>query len=97
MFFPVQSSDLKDSPSATSIAARHDGWQTELAGLANAADDDALWNWLHQLDDASRMALLAHCVSYGVNALQGLCHINSVGPLRTVCSGDQAAMATEFH
>lgn len=70
VFFPVQSSDLKDSPSATSIAARHDGWQTELAGLANAADDDALWNWLHQLDDASRMALLAHCVCYGVNALQ---------------------------
>jgi hypothetical protein len=25
------------------------------------------------------------------------CHINSVGPLSTVCSGDQAAMATEFH
>jgi transposase-like protein len=28
---------------------------------------------------------------------QGRCHINSVGPLSTVCSGDQAAMATEFH
>jgi hypothetical protein len=27
----------------------------------------------------------------------GRCHINSVVPLRTVCSGDQAAMATEFH
>ncbi|MFM9973753.1 MAG: hypothetical protein ACKVON_04165, partial [Beijerinckiaceae bacterium] len=32
--------------------------------------DDALWNWLHQLDDASRLSLLAHCISHGVNALQ---------------------------
>ena len=28
---------------------------------------------------------------------QRRCHINSVGALSTVCSGDQAAMATEFH
>ena len=28
-----------------------------------------MWGWLAALDDASRMALLAHCVSYGVNAL----------------------------
>src|SRR3546814_12942061 len=32
-------------------------------------DDEALWDWLASLDDASRMALLAHCVSFGVNAL----------------------------
>jgi ParB family chromosome partitioning protein len=32
-------------------------------------DDDALWDWLATLDDASRSTLLAHCVSYGVNAL----------------------------
>ena len=29
----------------------------------------ALWVWLEGLDDASRAALLAHCISFGVNAL----------------------------
>ncbi|MCA6262837.1 hypothetical protein [Phenylobacterium sp.] len=33
------------------------------------ADDAALWDWLDALDDASRLELLAHCVSFGVNAL----------------------------
>ena len=70
VYFQVQSSNLKDSPSATSIAARQEGWRTELAALAEDNNDDALWNWLHQLDSGSRLALLAHCISYGVNALQ---------------------------
>jgi hypothetical protein len=33
----------------------------------------------------------------GTSFFIGRCHMNSVGPLSTVCSGDQAAMATEFH
>jgi ParB family chromosome partitioning protein len=69
VFFPAQAPDLKDSPSASSIAVRHDGWRIEMAPLVEDKDPDALWNWLHQLDGASRLALLAHCVSYGVNAL----------------------------
>jgi ParB family chromosome partitioning protein len=64
VFFSVQAADLKDSPSAKAIAARQDDWKTDLP-----ADEDALWDWLVGLDDASRSALLAHCVSYGVNAL----------------------------
>lgn len=64
VFFPVQADQLKDSPSAKSVTERHEAWKAELP-----ADDDALWEWLAALDDASRMALLAHCVSYGVNAL----------------------------
>jgi len=64
IFFPVQAADLKDSPSAKAIAARQDDWKADLP-----SDEDALWDWLHGLDDASRSALLAHCVSYGVNAL----------------------------
>ncbi len=32
-------------------------------------DDERLWDWIAALDDASRLALLAHCVSYGINAL----------------------------
>ncbi|MGL4975225.1 MAG: hypothetical protein ACRC56_08010, partial [Bosea sp. (in: a-proteobacteria)] len=70
VFFQVQAPDLKDSPSASSIAVRQDGWRIEMAPLVEDSDPDALWHWLHQLDGASRLALLAHCVSYGVNALQ---------------------------
>jgi ParB family chromosome partitioning protein len=64
VFFPVQAADLKDSPSAKAIAARQDDWKADLP-----TDEDALWDWLVSLDDASRSALLGHCVSYGVNAL----------------------------
>jgi ParB family chromosome partitioning protein len=64
VFFPAQSADLKDSPSAKSVYERQEAWKTD-----TPQDDLALWDWLDALDDASRMALLAHCVSYGVNAL----------------------------
>ena len=64
VFFPVQDEALKDSPSARAVHERHEGWAGDIHG-----DDDALWDWLAALDNTSRMALLAHCVSYGVNAL----------------------------
>ncbi|MCP1931060.1 ParB/RepB/Spo0J family partition protein [Bradyrhizobium elkanii] len=64
VFFPVQDEALKDSPSARAVHERHEAWAGDIP-----ADDDALWDWLMALDDKSRMALLAHCVSYGVNAL----------------------------
>jgi ParB family chromosome partitioning protein len=64
VWFPAQNEDLKDSPSAKAVAERQDQWGDHLP-----ADEEALWNWLDGLDKASRMALLAHCVSYGVNAL----------------------------
>ncbi|KFC64492.1 ParB domain-containing protein nuclease [Devosia sp. LC5] len=63
-FFSAQGTDLKDSPSAKGIETRYEGWKADLP-----TDDDALWDWIAALDDASRMALLAHCVAYGVNAL----------------------------
>ncbi|MCW8060827.1 ParB/RepB/Spo0J family partition protein [Agrobacterium tumefaciens] len=59
-----QGIDLKTSPYAKAVDERHAGWKADLP-----ADDDALWDWLDALDEASRMALLAHCVSYGINAL----------------------------
>lgn len=62
--FPMQSADLKDSPSAKAIHARNEAWREDLPD-----DDNAVWDWIAQLDDASRMALFAHCVSYGVNAV----------------------------
>jgi ParB family chromosome partitioning protein len=64
VFFPAQDDALKDSPSARAVQDRHAAWAGDIP-----KEDDALWDWLAGLDDASRMALLAHCVSYGVNAL----------------------------
>lgn len=61
---PVQAPTLKESAPATSIAARHEAWRADIP-----ADEAALWDWLGTLDDASRLALLAHCISFGVNAL----------------------------
>ena len=64
IFFPVQDEGLNDSPSARAVQERNEAWAGDIP-----AEDQALWDWLAGLDDTSRMALLAHCVSYGVNAL----------------------------
>jgi ParB family chromosome partitioning protein len=64
VFFPVQAPDLKDSSSAKAVAERHEAWKADLP-----KDETQLWDWLAALDEASRGALLAHCVSFGVNAL----------------------------
>ncbi|WP_276947310.1 ParB/RepB/Spo0J family partition protein [Haematobacter massiliensis] len=61
---PAQAEDLRDSTSARAIQERHERWGDHIP-----ADDAALWDWLADLDDGSRMDLLAHCVSFGVNAL----------------------------
>src|SRR5579871_2457665 len=64
VFFSIQSADLKDSPPAKAVAERHEAWKADLPKR-----EAALWDWLSVLDDTSRAALLAHCVSFGVNAL----------------------------
>jgi ParB family chromosome partitioning protein len=64
VFFSIQPADLKDSLSAKAVAERHESWRADMP-----KDEAALWDWLAALDDASRTALLAHCVSFGVNAL----------------------------
>jgi ParB family chromosome partitioning protein len=64
IYFPAQDEGMADSPPARAVQERHDAWAADIP-----KDDDALWDWLAGLDDASRMALLAHCISYGVNAL----------------------------
>jgi len=61
---PGQTPDLKESASAKSIADRHAAWKADMP-----ADEQALWDWLAALDDASRLSLLAHCACFGVNAL----------------------------
>lgn len=62
--FPAQSEDLGESVSAKFIQDRHERWGDHIP-----AEDAALWDWLADQDDDTRMELLAHCVSFGVNAL----------------------------
>jgi ParB family chromosome partitioning protein len=64
VYFPIQPSDLDDSPPARAVADRHRAWQSDLP-----KDEAGLWQWLAALDEPSRAALLAHCLSFGVNAL----------------------------
>ena len=64
VFFPFQDETLKDSAAARTRHERDESWANDIPD-----DDDALWQWLAGLDDDRRMALLAHCVSDGVNAL----------------------------
>ncbi|CAA0103152.1 Nucleoid occlusion protein [Starkeya nomas] len=64
VFFSAQSEDLKASIPAREVTERHERWGDHVP-----ADDQALWDWLTHLDDGTRLDLLAHCVSFGVNAL----------------------------
>ncbi|WP_042062807.1 ABC transporter C-terminal domain-containing protein, partial [Acidomonas methanolica] len=67
----VHSPDMPGSVPAHELRQRNEGWKHDLPD-----DEDALWQWLDGLDDTSRLALLAHCLSFGVNAL----HESSHGP-----------------
>ena len=55
---------LGDTPWAKEIDQRHEAWGQDLP--QNPRD---LWDFLVALDDASRMALFAHCVSLSLNAV----------------------------
>ncbi|MBB2198798.1 ParB/RepB/Spo0J family partition protein [Gluconacetobacter sp. 1c LMG 22058] len=68
---PVHSPDMPGSLPAHALRQRNEGWKHDLP-----EDEDALWQWLDGLDNTSRLALLAHCLSFGVNAL----HESSHGP-----------------
>ena len=65
VYFTAQDVDLKDSSDARAVADRQGAWKADIP----FGDDEALWTWLDTLDEASRLALLAHCVSFGINAL----------------------------
>lgn len=60
---PVHAPDMPGSIPAHALRQRNEGWKHDLP-----QDDEALWQWLDRLDDTSRMALLAHCLSFGLNA-----------------------------
>ena len=94
VFFPVQAADLKESLSSRAVAERHEAWETDLP-----KDATGLWDWLSALDADRRSMLLAHCVSFGVNALheKGDRHggpgISSEGVQRRIQQADRLARA----
>ncbi|ASV86147.1 hypothetical protein CES85_2364 [Ochrobactrum quorumnocens] len=96
-YLSSQGSDLADSPSVKAIGERFDAWKADLP-----SDEAALWDWIAALDEASRMALLAHCVSYGVNALyerpnpHSASGISQHGLDRRLAGADRIARATGF-
>ncbi|MBL7405582.1 DNA-binding protein, partial [Escherichia coli] len=95
--FAAQAEDLRDSACAHAVAERHASWEVELP-----AASDALWDWLAALDDASRLALLAHCVSFGINALHekpnpyGGMGVSEHGLRVRLAQADRLARATDL-
>jgi ParB family chromosome partitioning protein len=65
VYMLAQSPELKDSVVAKSVDARHAAWEEDLP----LGDDAALWDYLSALDQGNRLALLAHCLSFGINAM----------------------------
>jgi len=96
-YFAAQGSDLGDTPSAKAIDERFNAWKADMP-----TDEGALWDWLAALDEASRMALLAHCVSYAVNALYERPNphsgsgVSQFGLDRRLSGADRIARATGF-
>jgi ParB family transcriptional regulator, chromosome partitioning protein len=63
--FSVQAPGLADSVSGQAIEARHQNWAAQLPER-----EDELWDTLTGFDADRRAALLAHCASLSVNAVQ---------------------------
>jgi ParB family chromosome partitioning protein len=59
-----QVQDLGETSWAKEIAERHEAWDRDLPDEAQG-----LWDFLLGLDEASRKALFAHCVSLSLNAV----------------------------
>ncbi|RWL78673.1 MAG: ParB/RepB/Spo0J family partition protein [Mesorhizobium sp.] len=59
-----QADGLAETSWAKEIAERHEGWDRDLP-----EDEAELWTFLLDLDEASRKALFAHCVSLSLNAV----------------------------
>jgi len=90
--FPIQGPDLAGSIPAHQVQARDEAWKADLP-----TSEDALWTWLDRLDNDSRLALLAHCLSHGVNALYEKVHpYGAVSPRtieRRIARADRLAAA----
>lgn len=95
VYMSAQAPDLKDSVVAKLVDERHAEWEADLP----LGDDAAIWDYLTVLDQGSRLALLAHCLSFGVNALHEKVNpygagISAGGLTRRVAHADLVARAT---
>jgi ParB family chromosome partitioning protein len=75
---------IDDGIACRAITARHDNWARQLP-----RESGALWDFLVGLDPDSRLALLAHCASLSVNAVQVPWERRSLA----LAHADQLAMA----
>ena len=97
IYMPAQASDLKDSVVAKLVDERHAAWEADLP----LGDDAALWDYLTVLDQGSRLALLAHCLSFGINALHEKVNpygagISASGLTRRMTHADLVARAVDL-
>ncbi len=97
VFMSAQAPDLKDSVVAKLVDDRHAEWEAELP----LGDDAALWEYLTSLDQASRLSLLAHCLSFGINALHEKVNpygagISASGLTRRMAHADFIAQAVDL-
>ena len=97
VYMSAQASDLKDSVVAKMVDDRHAEWEAELP----LGDDAGLWDYLASLDQASRLSLLAHCLSFGINALHEKVNpygagISASGLTKRMTQSDLVAQAVEL-
>ena len=97
VYMSAQAPDLKDSPVAKAVDARHVAWEADLP----LGDDAVLWDYLSALDQGSRLSLLAHCLSFGINALQEKVNpygagISASGLARRMAQSDILAKAVDL-
>ena len=97
VYMSAQAPDLKDSVVAKLVDERHAAWGSDLP----LGDDAALWDYLSALDQGSRLALLAHCLSFGINALHEKVNpygagISASGLTRRMAHADLVARAVDL-
>ncbi|MFP1646342.1 ParB/RepB/Spo0J family partition protein [Pontitalea aquivivens] len=97
VYMSAQASDLKDSVVAKLVDDRHAEWEADLP----LGDDAALWDYLTSLDQGSRLSLLAHCLSFGVNALHEKVNpygagISASGLTKRMAQSDLVAQAVDL-
>ena len=97
VYMSAQAPDLKDSVVAKLVDERHAAWEVDLP----LGDDAALWDYLTVLDQGSRLALLAHCLSFGINALHEKVNpygagISASGLTRRMAHADLVAQAVDL-
>jgi ParB family chromosome partitioning protein len=97
VYMSAQAPELKDSEVAKLVDERHAAWEADLP----LGDDAALWDYLTVLDQRSRLALLAHCLSFGINALHEKVNpygagISASGLTRRMLHADLVAKAVDL-